>query len=221
MCGRFSLYVSPKILEEHYDAEFQGLENYKPSYNAAPSQDLPVILDEDPRSIQFVDWGLHPSWFKQAKGLINLRSDTMVKKPFMRKYLSKRCLVPATGFYEWKAGEGKTKTPFHIFLKDRKIFSFAGVWEQEKDKEGNLVNHFSIITTEPNELMSKIHNRMPVILTQEQEKIWLQDDLDNEHALQLLNPYPTEEMDAYAISTKVNSPKNNNAEIINPLQTNF
>ncbi len=214
MCGRFSLYVSPKILEEHYDAQIQDESNYKPRYNAAPSQELPVILDEDPHAIQFVAWGLHPTWFKFAKGLINLKAETMAEKPFMRKFLSKRCLIPATGFYEWKAGEAKTKTPFHIFLKDRKIFSFAGVWEQEKDKEGNLVNHFSIITTEPNELMSTIHNRMPVILTQEQEKIWLQDDLDSEHALQLLTPYPTEEMDAYEISSKVNNPRNDTEQVL-------
>ncbi len=215
MCGRFSLDVPQEEIEAYFDARFAD-DGYKPRYNAAPTQALPAVVDEDPSEIRYLDWGLHPSWFKPDRGLINLKAETMAQKPFMRRFLSRRCLIPATGFFEWKKGQDKNKIPYRIFIKDRPLFSFAGVWEPEKDASGNLINRFAIITTAPNELASSIHNRMPAILSEENEKKWLLKDLPAEYALHLLGPYPAGEMDAYEISAAVNNPKNDSAKILLP-----
>jgi putative SOS response-associated peptidase YedK len=218
MCGRYVLDVRQEDIEEYYHARFAE-ETYNPHYNLAPSPDLPVVLDENPELIQCINWGLHPNWFKYSKGLINLKAETMRDKPFMRRYLKKRCLIPATGFYEWRTEDikNKTKTPYYIFLEDRKLFSFAGVWAQEKDNQGNITNNFAIITTTSNGLISTIHTRMPVILPKEQEDMWLDQDLNEELALQLLRSYPDAGMGKYPISPTVNSPKNDSPTVLKPI----
>jgi putative SOS response-associated peptidase YedK len=150
--------------------------------------------------------------------MINARSETLLEKPSFKPLLvnNKRCLVLADSFFEWKK-QGKEKQPFRIYLPERDVFFFAGLWSSWKDPEGEMYNSYSIITTAPNKLMAKIHDRMPVILTREEEKMWLEPDQNPKDLLKLLNAYPADAMKAYEISSKVNKPTNNYPEILDPV----
>jgi putative SOS response-associated peptidase YedK len=173
MCGRFTETEIEALLELRYGAraEFQ----IKPSYNISPSAMVPVLLNEEPSQFQELQWGLLPM-------------ESFVEKHTFRKSLrEKRCLIPATGFYEWKA-EGGKKQPYYIQVSDEPLFSFAGIWSEDKDKVGETVRTFAIITTEANEFMRTIHDRMPVILPREREMSWLEDGLSESEAIQYLRP---------------------------------
>ncbi|MAE09243.1 MAG: hypothetical protein CL661_10850 [Bacteroidetes bacterium] len=217
MCGRFQLSVKGKQISERFNVEVFD-ELYKPNYNCAPSQKLPVITNDQPHSLSYFRWGLIPFWAKDPKlgyRNINTRSETISSKPsFKNAFKKRRCLIPANGFYEWRKDENKT--PFRIFFKNEKLFALAGIWETWKDAENKIINSFSIITTEPNSLSKDIHNRMPVILKPEDEQSWLSEN--NEELLKkLLVPFDPNKMAAYAISKEVNSPKNNKPGIIIPV----
>jgi putative SOS response-associated peptidase YedK len=193
-------------------------EFYKPNYNCAPSQKLPVITNTEKGKLSYFKWGLIPFWAKDPKigyKLINTRSETITEKAsFKNAFRKRRCLIPANGFYEWRKDENKT--PFRITVKEDELFAMAGIWETWKDGEDNKVCTFSIITTTPNTLMESIHNRMPVILNPEDEEKWLSDH--NETTLkELLKPYDPYRMVAYPISRKVNSPANNGPEVVEPI----
>jgi putative SOS response-associated peptidase YedK len=217
MCGRYSFAPDLKVVNEHYDITVND-GDFPPNYNCAPSQLLPVITNENPGNISFFKWGLIPFWAKSAAigyKMINARGETITEKSsFKNAFARRRCLVPADAFYEWKKlPDGKTKIPYRIFLPDSPVFSMAGLWETWKSPEGENVHSFSIITTSPNILMAGIHNRMPVILDQREEKIWLEEK-NQKSLLELIKPFDSDKMDAYQISTLVNSPRNNSAEII-------
>lgn len=218
MCGRFQLSVKGKQISERFNVEVFD-EFYKPNYNCAPSQKLPVITNTEQNKLSFFKWGLVPFWAKDPKigyKLINTRAETILEKPsFKNAFKKRRCLVPANGFYEWK--KDKNKTPYRIFLKSEAIFSMAGIWENWKDAEGRPLHSFSIITTKSNELMGSIHSRMPVILSPDDEKEWLTND-DEKSLKALLAPFESAKMQAYTISKKVNTPKNNTDEIILPTE---
>lgn len=218
MCGRFQLSVKGRHISERFNVEVFD-EFYKPNYNCAPSQKLPVITNQEPDKLSFFKWGLIPFWSKDPKigyKLINTRSESITEKPsFKNAFKKRRCLIPANGFYEWRKDENKT--PFRIFLKSEEIFSMAGIWETWKDGEGRPVHTFSIITTSPNSLMEKIHNRMPVILSPDSEKIWLHSK-DESELQNLLRPFDENEMATYPVSKKVNSPANNDNSIILPVE---
>ncbi len=188
------------MLEEYFDASF--VEPFNPNYNAAPSQNLPVVLNTDPKHIVNIKWGITPVWLKQEKGrrdgLINIREENLKEKPTFKKDLNeRRCLVIADGFYEWKKTK-LGKIPYRFILKDKKPFAMAGLWE-----EHDGLKQFAIITTIPNKLASKVHNRMPVILSKKEDRIWLQDGLDFNKALNILNPYADKEMLLYEVSKVV------------------
>lgn len=218
MCGRFQLSVKGRHISERFNVEVFD-EFYKPNYNCAPSQKLPVITNQEPDKLSFFKWGLIPFWSKDPKigyKLINTRSESITEKPsFKNAFKKRRCLIPANGFYEWRKDENKT--PFRIFLKSEEIFSMAGIWETWKDGKGRPVHTFSIITTSPNSLMKKIHNRMPVILSPDSEKIWLHSK-DESELQNLLRPFDENEMATYPVSKKVNSPANNDNSIILPVE---
>ncbi len=220
MCGRFQLSVKGRHISERFNVEVFD-EFYKPNYNAAPSQKLPVITNQEPGQLNYYKWGLIPFWAKDPKigyKLINTRAETIMEKPSFKSAFSKRrCLIPANGFYEWKKGKDNEKTPYHIFLKSDEIFAMAGIWETWKDGEGKPVHTFSIITTEPNALMEKIHNRMPVILPREIEKAWLKED-DPAALKSMLRPFEANLMDCYPVSSRVNSPANNDEKLLAPLE---
>ncbi|PLX09216.1 MAG: hypothetical protein C0598_11925 [Marinilabiliales bacterium] len=215
MCGRFQLSVKGKHISERFNVEVFD-EKYSPSYNCAPSQNLPVITNTEPEQLNYFKWGLIPFWSKDPKignKLINARAESISEKAsFKNAFAKRRCLIPANGFYEWKR-EGKNKTPYRIFVKTEDIFAMAGIWEIWKDAENKPIKTFSIITTSPNSLMKDIHNRMPVILNKNDEKAWLFED-EPAFLKKLMQPYNPEEMQAYKISSEINSPANNKPDLI-------
>jgi putative SOS response-associated peptidase YedK len=177
---------------------------------------MPVITNENPDRIQGFTWGLVPSWVKSKTQVdeirsktLNARNDTVFEKPSFRSSIKhKRCLVPADGFYEWREVGGK-KYPYFIYLKDKNIFSFGGIWEDWIDYiTGEIVQSFSIITTDANPLMAMIHNtkkRMPLILPMESEKKWLDNNLNNEGLKTLMVPFDENKMEAHTISKLITS----------------
>jgi len=221
MCGRFTLTVDPAGLQEAFpDAVFPP--RYAPRFNIAPTQPILAIPNDGKNKADFFVWGLIPSWAKDPSlggKLINARAETLAEKPSFRggfKY--KRCLILADGFYEWKSIPGsKPKIPHFIFLKNRKPFAFAGLWDEWRSPDGGSVRSATIITTEPNELMSTIHNRMPVILHPRDYSRWLAASPQTPAGLaSLLKPFPAEEMSAHPVSALVNSPANDRAELVVP-----
>jgi putative SOS response-associated peptidase YedK len=219
MCGRFALTLDPADLQEAFP-EFIFPQQAAPRYNIAPSQPILAIPNDGSGKADFFVWGLIPSWAKDpaiGSRLINARAETLAEKPaFCSAYKYRRCLILANGFYEWQALPGtKTKVPHFIHLKTGAPFAFAGLWEQWQAGNGSEVRSAAIITTEPNPLMAPIHNRMPVILSTHTYTQWLNPtprfpvDLKS-----LLVSYPADEMEAYPISTLVNSPGNDRPEIL-------
>ncbi len=214
MCGRYGL-IYPDQIPERFDIE-GDMVDYDPHYNIAPGLSNPVVLALSPNHVELMRWGFMPFWGKSAKDeLINAKAETIAEKPtFKKAFQFQRCIIPASGFYEWQR-DGKEKRPFYIHLKDEKIFGFAGVYRVRKDDEGKEIKGYAIVTTTPNELMEPIHNRMPVILNKEDEHLWVShDETEPERLLTLLKPYPTEKMEAYVVSTLVNSPANNTPKVI-------
>ncbi|MCD4747403.1 MAG: SOS response-associated peptidase [Bacteroidales bacterium] len=217
MCGRFSFSPLTKIIEERFNVIIDKTD-YKPRYNCAPSQNLAVISNVSQGKLSYFRWGLIPFWAKDksiGNKLINAKAETISEKPsFRNSFKRKRCLVLSDGFYEWK--KENEKIPFRITMNDNSLFTMAGIWDSWKDNEDEIVNSFAIITTTPNELLKNIHNRMPVILHKTSENDWL--NSNNRDVLsELLKPYPFELMQAYQVSKLVNSPANDNPEIIKPV----
>ncbi|GAA4351973.1 SOS response-associated peptidase [Hymenobacter saemangeumensis] len=217
MCGRYTFVTPAPAAEKRFDAAFT--EPAGPNYNAAPSQQLPIITNAAPQQIQLVSWGLVPGWSRDpASGPkpINARAETLAEKPSFRQLLQRRrCLVLADSFYEWQATPAG-KVPHRILLQDEQLFAFAGLWDEWLDRStGELHPTFTIITTEPNALMANIHNRMPVILPgRAAEQAWLADDLGSKAHQELLLPYDAAAMREYVVSKRVNSPANNDAEVL-------
>ncbi|MFP7233956.1 SOS response-associated peptidase [Bacillus subtilis] len=221
MCGRFTLFSAFENMLDRFDIErFLPKDEYHPSYNVAPSQNiLAIINDGSNNRLGKLRWGLIPPWAKDEKigyKLINARAETLKVKPAFRKPLiSKRCIIPADSFYEWKRLDPKTKIPMRIKLKSSALFSFAGLYEKWKTNQGTPLYTCTIITTKPNEFMKDIHDRMPVILTHDHEKEWLNPQHTDPNYLQsLLLPYDPDDMEAYQVSSLVNSPKNNSPELL-------
>ncbi len=223
MCGRYSQFKEINELKIRFNLDrlvgaCDDLLFDKPRYNIAPTQIVPVICHAGSKTMRLMSWGLVPSWTNDhASGnkMINARAETIAEKPTFKRLLgAKRCIVPATGFYEW-AKKGPYKTPMHIVLKDRGPFGFAGLWDVQKYTAERDFYSYTIITTSSNELMEKIHNRMPVILKREDEDRWLDPDLkDLNELLSMLKPYSGEEMEAYEVSRAVNSPANDGPECV-------
>ena len=216
MCGRFSLTMPLEDVKERFEVEIPG-DLYEPRYNAAPGQNILLIPQESPNKADFYRWGLVPSWAKDPKignKLINARAETVAQKPAFRNSFKRyRCLVPADGFYEWDKKSG-TRLPYRFTFKDGRIFSFAGIYDHWKDKNGDELRSFSIITTEANRPISQVHDRMPVILNQDDELHWINPRLELDEAKKLLKPYPEMELEMYQISTMINSPTNDTAEAL-------
>jgi putative SOS response-associated peptidase YedK len=180
-----------------------------------------VVPNDGKNRLDFFTWGLIPSWAKDpsiGNRMINARAETLAEKPSFRSaFHRRRCLILADGFYEWRKDDGKSKTPMYIRLEDGSPFAFAGLWELWNAPDGSQVLSCTIITTEPNPLMEKIHNRMPVILPEKAYSLWLQSGEADPNALsELLKPYPAEEMVAYPVSRLVNSPDNDLPAVIEP-----
>lgn len=222
MCGRYASYKRDRLrpIEEALDQHLH-IDPLPVRYNIAPSQ--PVIIVRPAAGAAFeaalATWGLVPAWSKEPKvgySTINARAENVAKSPAFRSaYRHRRCLVPADGFYEWHAVPGqKLKQPYFIRMADDAPFAFAGLWERW-EREGMALESCSILTTEANPLMASIHTRMPVILAPEDYRRWMQGDADA--AAALLRPYPAGRMTAYRVSTRVNSPRNDDEQCLEPL----
>jgi len=222
MCGRFTLTVDPADLKEAFQ-EYNFPAQFAPRFNIAPSRPILAIPNNGLNTADFFTWGLVPAWAKEpdiGNRLINARGETLAEKPSFRgSYKYKRCLILADGFYEWKSEPGtKTKIPYFIHMKDRKPFAFAGLWDEWNGADGSQVKSCTIITTGPNELMKPIHDRMPVILDPADYGQWLDASPQSPESLQpLIRPFPADRMSAYPVSTLVNKPSVDNAELIAPV----
>lgn len=224
MCGRYSIFLDPREVAERFDVAVPG--DLQPHYNAAPTQSLPVVTNHDPDRVSHQQWGLIPSWADDGfQGLINARAETVTEKPAFRDaYQRRRCLVLADGYYEWQQREGG-KQPYRITLPGEEPFAMAGLWERWTPstkqtglsdfggsgggaEETDTVETFTVVTTDANEFQSQYHHRMPVVLAPGEERAWLADPSPN-----LLDPYD-DEMEAYPVSTEVNSPANDSPEVV-------
>ena len=235
MCGRYTLFAPAADLEARFGADFGGVD---PSYNCAPGQSLPVITDEAPDRATRMEWGLTPSWADESFGLINARAETVrEKRSFADAFERRRCLVPADGFYEWVDEGGAEKTPYRVAFGDDRPFAMAGLYERweppkpettqtglgafggggdaEPESDDGPVETFTVVTTEPNEVVADLHHRMAVILEPDEEETWLRGDPDA--AADLLDPYPATDLTAHPVSTRVNSPAVDAPELIEPV----
>ncbi|MEH6944203.1 SOS response-associated peptidase [Bacillus sp. JJ722] len=220
MCGRFTLFADYEELIERFQIESAfDEEEYVESYNIAPSHSVvAVIHDGKQNRMGYLRWGLVPAWAKDDKigyKMINARAETIAEKPsFRNSFGRRRCLILADSFYEWKKDE-KKKIPMRIKLKNNEAFGMAGIWDAWKKSDGSLLYTCSVITTTPNPLMMGIHDRMPVIFTKKDEKTWLnRANKDLSSLQQLLKPFDEKKMEAFEISSDVNSPKNNGPQLI-------
>jgi putative SOS response-associated peptidase YedK len=224
MCGRFTLTIDVRqlagTLMSPQTIEVPGSISTEPRYNVAPTQDVAAVLNNGNLRLEMLRWGLIPSWAKEESvgaRMINARAETLAEKPSFKRLLhGRRCLILADGFYEWRQEPGtKTKIPQYISLKDQEPFTLAGLWDSWKAPDGRQLQTCTIITTQPNELVANIHNRMPVILPRAARDLWLDPALKDEQALlPLLVPYDAEAMTARPVSRRVNDPRYDSAELI-------
>ena len=223
MCGRYSFTTPPEAMRRLFKVT-GPLPNVPPRYNIAPTQDAPVVRqskDGGERELVMLRWGLVPSWSQgpdSGYSMINARAETVATKPAFRSaFRLRRCLVPADGFYEWRKVTG-AKQPYRITLKDGEPFALAGLWEHWTGPDGYVVQSFTIVVTEANELLRPIHDRMPVILHPADYPLWLGEEPESGVGVgSLLKPFSAEAMVAYPVSKRVSNPRNDDPECIEPL----
>lgn len=223
MCGRYTISTSPDALARLFGAAGR-LPNFPARYNAAPTQILPIVRRDarGGRELALARWGLVPSWSKGPDArfsMINARAETVTTKPAYRgAFRRRRCLVPASGFYEWQVGEGG-KQPWYFSLVSGKPFAFAGLWEHWIGASGDELETFAIIVTEANTRVAPVHDRMPVILDPDEYARWLdEEDVPTREVLAVLDPFPAEPMAAWPVSRRVNSPKVDEPALLAPLE---
>jgi len=221
MCGRFTLHIPPELLAEIFGLIETPI--FPARYNIAPTQQVAVIrrTEDGQNRLDFLRWGLIPSWAKDSSighKMINARAETVHEKPAFRQAIKyRRCLVIASGFYEWRI-EGKQKIPLYVHLKDGSPMAFAGLWDSWKTPEGGFVESCAILTTSSNNLIEPLHNRMPVILHPPEYQPWLDRDMTDPTKLQrLYHPCPADLMEMWPVSPLVNSPKNESPDLIKPI----
>ncbi|MDW5563037.1 MAG: SOS response-associated peptidase [Methanomassiliicoccus sp.] len=217
MCGRFTIgEIKDLIPRFSIDAPIADMP--RPRYNLAPTQDAPIVIRNSPNRLVMMRWGLIPHWAKDPRigsRMINARAEGVAERPAFRASLKdRRCLVPTTGFYEW-AADGKV--PYLAKLKDEGLFAMAGLYDRWRDPSGGEVLSFTIITTVPNALMAPIHGRMPVILSHEDEEVWLGPaPLEGSDMDRIFRPFPAERMEAYPVSRAVNDLHHDSEDLMRP-----
>ena len=223
MCGRYTITSAPEAIRALFRYEEQP--NFPPRYNVAPTQPIPIVrLVEGKRQFALVRWGLLPSWVKDPKTftlLINARGESVIDKPAFRAAMKRRrCLVPADGFYEWKAVGGR-KVPYFVQLKSGAPMAFAGLWESWTGPNGEELETAAIVTTDANRMLAPIHSRMPVIVPPEAFDLWLNtNEVDARTAAALIHAAPEDMLEAYEVSTAVNRTANDNPKLVEPLAAN-
>lgn len=221
MCGRFTITLEPAFFQQEFELGKMPSE-WVTRYNAAPTQPIPVIKDSESRDVSMLRWGLVPHWAKDLSTgykMINARSETLQERPsFKNAFKNRRCLILADGFYEWQkpALKGAPKAPFLFKLKNDHPFAFAGLWESWTSPEKNEIQTCTIITCEPNALLAKVHNRMPVIFDRHNCWDWLADRQENDLS-GLLKAYPAEKMKGYPVGQWVNNSRVDDIKDIQPL----
>ncbi|HRJ29012.1 MAG TPA: SOS response-associated peptidase [Cyclobacteriaceae bacterium] len=217
MIERYTLTVANEKIAERFSADVP--EFYAPRYNAAPTQLLPVITSGAPQGLSLFYWGRPPQWARNkslSERIINLRTETLLERPVLKKALMKfRCIVPADGFYAWKKLGKKTAIPYR-FVTDQDVFSFAGLWEEFEDEGGAMVHTFTIITTAANETVSRITDRMPVILNKQREAVWLNQKATEADVVEQLSTYPSDKLSLYPVSPRINEIKTDVPSLIIP-----
>ena len=219
MCGRYSLICIDDLGTRF--RVFDPMMGARSRFNISPGNEMPVIVRSKKDEIALMRWGLVPHWTKDirtAQRPINARAESLAEKPLFRSLLAYgRCLVPASGFYEWKT-EGKRKVPFYFHLPESPLFAFAGLYDTWKEPEGTTLATYTIITCEPNALLKEVHHRMPVILSRANEERWLSPELINPHDLPpILSPYPASAMRMVPVSDLVNNPSADDERLVQPL----
>ncbi len=219
MCGRFVLNADGTTIQAHFS--LSTTPEVQARYNIAPTQPIAVISNDAPQELTHYRWGLIPSWAKDpaiGSKMINARSETLDVKPsFKTAFKRRRCLIPATGFYEWPQMQSGGKQPHYIHLQDHALFAFAGLWEHWQSPEGDEIRTCTIITTEPNDVLATLHHRMAVILPPEHYEQWLSaEELPPAALMPLLQPYPSEPMRVYPVDTLVNNVRNDSPALIAP-----
>lgn len=203
MCGRYAFAEKPENIYTNYKVPKIHSLPQLPLYNISPGSFCPVITKNGEREMHILRWGLIPRWAKDPRigyKLINARAESANEKPsFKDSFHNRRCLIPATGFYEWKDG-----LPYYIRLKSQNIFSMGGIYDYWKDGENQLLQTFAVITTSANQVIEKVHNRMPVIIEKQNENLWLDQTSDISHVISLLKPYKNEQTIMHRVSTSVN-----------------
>jgi putative SOS response-associated peptidase YedK len=223
MCGRFTLATPDQDLAVQFN--LPAIPDLQPRYNIAPTQPVAVVRVPSAgaeRELAMVHWGLIPFWAKDSKigaRMINARAETAAEKPaFRAAFRRRRCLVPADGFYEWQKQNGGPKQPYYIHMADGQAFAFAGLWERWKSPDDTVVDSCTLLTTQPNDLVRLLHNRMPVILQPQDYERWLDPTLEEAEVLKpLLTPYSPENMEAYPVSRWVNKPEHEGPGCVEPL----
>ena len=222
MCGRFTLFEPDKVLAKVFG--ISGIPSLSPRYNIAPSQPVAAVRAASAgtgRELALLRWGLIPSWSKDpaiGNRLINARAETVTEKPSFRNTFKRhRCLIPASGFYEWQRLE-RGKQPYFVRMSDWRPFAFAGLWDRWEGPEEGAIETCTILTTAANTVLSPIHDRMPVILPPAHYDRWLDPALKEPDTLtSLLVPFPPDEMLAFPVSLRVNAPSTDDAGCIAPL----
>jgi len=218
MIERYSIHATAQQIATRF--EIEEPETFKPRYNAAPSQLLPVITHESPQGFSYFYWGTAPEWSKNksiAERIVNTRGEVIADKPVLKKNLkTHRCIIPADGFYAWKKVGKKTSVPWRIILKSKQVFSFAGLWEEFDDHEGNSFHTFSIITVPSEKWISEISERVPVIFMKEEEKKWLDKNTSEDQLISMLKTYPSDLLEGYNVSPLINSVERDGASLIIP-----
>lgn len=221
MCGRYVIEFTPEMLRKIFGID--QVPEFPARYNVAPSQPVPVIreISVGNRQISLMRWGLVPSWAKEVgDGLINARCETVNDKPsFRQAFRQRRCIIPASGFYEWRKADGK-KVPYYIRFADGVPMPFAGIWEVWRSPEGQVMESCAILTTAANASVAPIHDRMPVILHPDELGLWLDRQVHDAEALKpLFAPYPADRFEVRQVSALVNSPANDSPACVLPVQT--
>lgn len=228
MCGRYVLKATRQELEHKYKADAEKIGSLEPGYNVVPSMQMPVVREEgEKRLIAPFRWGLIPFWadsMNTGYSMINARAESLAqKKSFSKPFRSQRCVVPASGFYEWKkTGDGKI--PHYITLKSSPVMSFAGLYEEWEPagKDKDIVKSFTIITTDANKPMKELHDRMPAMLLDEEIELWLDPQNNDTDALQdLLHPWPDGDIDFWRVGQEVNNARSSGAHLIEPFRDLF
>ena len=214
MCGRYLLTDFSEVLAERFEvATLPGFN--PPRYNVSPTQRMPVIVSNGTKRAELMSWGLIPAWSREPKGFINARSETAATKPSFRKaFRTRRCIVPASGFFEWKE-TASGKLPYLLRVRGRELFGMAGLYDVWTGPDGPPISSYTILTCGPNGLTAPIHDRMPCILKPDAEASWLMPENRDPAWLQrFLAPYPAEQMEAFPVSRAVNDPANDSPALI-------